>query len=61
MAIEARKHLESCQDISDVEPVVETDEIDDLPDGWAEQASGAKVISLHTRRLPADPRSSLPE
>ncbi|WP_037599799.1 IS21 family transposase [Streptacidiphilus rugosus] len=56
VAIEARKAMEGT-DAEDAELL--TDDLDEVPAG--EDGTGARVISLHTRRLPPDPRPTLPD
>lgn len=61
VAIEARKAMEGT-DAEDAELLT-----DDGPTGSADgdsegrEAAGARVISLHARRLPPDPRPALPD
>ncbi|MFH8477175.1 hypothetical protein [Streptomyces sp. NPDC018000] len=59
VAIEARKAIEDT-DLDEAEGLdgTEADVCDDQDDDTDE---GAKVISLHTRRLPPDPRTQLPD
>lgn len=70
VAIEARKAMENTDadafgDPDDMdEPDGPATGHDDDPDGRDEDEAageGAKVISLHTRRLPTDPRTALPD
>ncbi|MDX3434247.1 IS21 family transposase [Streptomyces sp. ME01-18a] len=69
VAIEARKAMENTDtdafdDLDDVDEPGGVAGHDDDPDepGWDEAAGkGARVISLHTRRLPTDPRTALPD
>lgn len=63
VAIEARKAMEN-SGLDDVEPADDGHFADDACDGAGEDAPGgtdAKVISLHARRLPPDPRPALPD
>ncbi|MEU5609487.1 IS21 family transposase [Streptomyces sparsogenes] len=61
VAIEARKAMESREDTGDELGV--DDKFVHHPDGspGEDEPGDAKVISLHVRRLPADPRTSLPD
>ncbi|GAA1238052.1 hypothetical protein GCM10009578_093750 [Streptomyces rhizosphaericus] len=61
VAIEARKAMESREDTGDELGV--DDELVHHPDGspGEDEPGDAKVISLHVQRLPADPRTSLPD
>lgn len=60
VAIEARKAMENTglddRDDTDVDEAELDAEDEDAPVG-----DGATVISLHTRRLPPDPRTALPD
>lgn len=58
VAIEARKAMEGT-DAEDAELLTSPD--DALAAAGGPGDAGARVISLHTRRLPPDPRSALPD
>ncbi|MFJ7278497.1 Mu transposase domain-containing protein [Kitasatospora sp. NPDC098663] len=58
VAIEARKAMEGT-DADDAELLADVDEA--AQDGPAAADGGARVISLHARRLPPDPRQSMPD
>ncbi len=69
VAIEARKAMENTEadafdeldDIDEPGPVAEDDDDPNGPGQDETDGEGAKVISLHTRRLPPDPRTALPD
>lgn len=58
VAIEARKAMEGT-DADDAELLADADEV--AQDGPAAADGGARVISLHARRLPPDPRQGMPD
>ncbi|MEU7605664.1 hypothetical protein [Streptomyces sp. NPDC041003] len=58
VAIEARKAMEGT-DADDAELLADAEE--ETEDGPAATGGGARVISLHARRLPPDPRQGLPD
>ncbi|MFF3731188.1 hypothetical protein ACFYXM_12935 [Streptomyces sp. NPDC002476] len=61
VAIEARKALENAETEPDEEPADDLLDEDDGSSGEAPGEDGAKVISLHTKRLPPDLRPGLPD
>ncbi|WP_033951572.1 IS21 family transposase [Streptomyces sp. CNQ431] len=69
VAIEARKAMENTEaddfdaldDVDEPGLAAEQDDDPDGPDQDETAGEGAKVISLHTRRLPTDPRTALPD
>ncbi len=61
VAIEARKAMEGT-DADDAELLADADtDEQSAADGPSDGAGGARVISLHARRLPPDPRQGMPD